>query len=146
MENDKTKSNRESQDDWLPCRSGIIFEPQKCLTERFEKRKADAFSLGLIYFSGIIVAATVFMSWKNSPNQANSYSFHRIPCVDVRNRLESYANLDISSCRLRANISKHLCNCPDCDRIYQEMIGNHAIQRPVLTECNAQDLKATVLK
>lgn len=146
MDSFQSKANGESQDEWLPCRSGLICEPQKNKKERFERRKAEAFSLGVIYFSGIIVALTVFMSWRNNPDQAKTYSFDRIPCTEVRTHLDSYANLGMTSCRLRANISKHLCNCPDCDRIYQEMIGNHATPGPVLTECNVQNLKGTVLK
>jgi hypothetical protein len=146
MENAKPDLNLESHDDWLPCQRGIIPAPQMRLSERFAKRKADVFSLSLIYFSGVLVAMTVFTSWKNSLDPASSYTYDHISCNEVRHHLCSYANLEISSCRLRASISKHLCSCPNCDRAYQEMIGNHLASSPTLTECSVVEPTVTALK
>jgi hypothetical protein len=143
MHNSNTNSCSSSDSDWIPCRRGVIAPPQMKLTERVIKRKSDVFSLSLIYLSGAMLACALLLSWQNRPERERAFTSETISCGQVRVNLQSYANHKISSCALRANISKHLCGCPSCDCQYQTLIGNRPYPRATFTEFEVTSLEGS---
>ncbi len=130
--NDRSDSSK----DWLPCLPGTLSELEMSFTTRIVKRKSDVFSLGMIYACGVLIFATVILSWSGRTMRGAAISPGQINCEHVRQHLGAYSQMDICDCQLRASISTHLMRCPKCDLIYQGLAGNHVARLPVSTQCD----------
>ena len=131
-----TKRLIEATEDWQPCRPGAFSEPCISFKKRIARRKPYLVSLGLIYFCGVMIFATVILSWTSQPKRGQMAAPRVFSCEQVRPHLADYSAMNVHECGLRASISKHLAQCSDCDLIYQELAGNIVFLGSGKTQCD----------
>ncbi len=123
MDVSKKKNPASAENDWLPCKPGLIVGPEANLQTRVAKRKTTLFQLGAIYFCAGLVVWSIGMSLFSAPRGHTPPPLaHSLSCEQCRLLLCDYATKSVHCCQTRAGVTMHLHQCPQCDLCYQQMV------------------------
>lgn len=108
--------------EWQPCKPGLIFEAKSSLAgELKETRRTALLRIAGIFGGGVLVAGVSMFAWR-SPDKNPRRNFPAaIGCVQVHQQLAAYVGNQIADQDLRASIAMHLCKCVGCQRAFQDL-------------------------
>jgi len=137
-------NKRSPDEDWIPCKPGILNAYKFETSLNSVSRRTAIFQMCMIYGSGIFIAgASIGSLLRNSSGSLIQPA--RIPCDEVKAHLCKYVANAIPCKDLRASIAHHLVECPICDCMYQKMSGNdqglsqHQWRRLKKQQCQAEN-------
>ena len=117
-----TDSTPKTLDPWYPCPPGTIAElTNQRLVERRDRRRF-LFQLAGIGGTTMGVAVLTAISLRlDGLQQPDSKLPGGIACVRVHEQLAAFVANQISDVKLRAQISRHLFQCVDCQKAFQAL-------------------------